>query len=59
MYTRQCLSCGVIDGRSTFDDENEARVDAEWTCEHCGGTEFEAVLMPEEEPAAPVDDVWE
>jgi len=59
MYARQCLSCGVIDGRATFDDEIEARVEATWECEHCGETEFEVVLVPGEEPAAPVDDVWE
>ncbi|HEY0387255.1 MAG TPA: hypothetical protein VGC71_02325 [Gaiellales bacterium] len=59
MYARQCLSCGVIDGRTTFHDENEARADAAWTCEHCGAAQFEAVLVPEEEPVAPVDDVFE
>jgi len=30
MYARQCTSCGVIDGRATFDEENEARADATW-----------------------------
>jgi hypothetical protein len=58
-YARQCLSCGVIDGRATFEDENEARPDATWSCEHCGSGAFEAVLIPEEDPVAPVDDVWE
>jgi hypothetical protein len=59
MYARQCLACGVIDGRATFDDENEARIDSEWECEHCGETEFEVVMLADEEPAAPVDDAWE
>ena len=38
---------------------NEARADATWACEHCGATEFEVVMVPGEEPDAPVDDVWE
>jgi hypothetical protein len=59
MYARQCLACGVIDGRATFDDENEARVDATWSCEHCGSEEFEVVMLPDEDPAAAVDDVFE
>ena len=59
MYARQCLSCGVIDGRTTFDEETEARAEATWECEHCGADEFEVVLVPGEEAAAPVDDVWE
>jgi hypothetical protein len=59
MYARQCVSCGVIDGRTTFDDENEAGAVGTWSCEHCRSIEFEAVLLPDDEPVAAVDDLWE
>jgi hypothetical protein len=56
MVVRQCESCGVIDGRHTFHDEDEAAVPSGWSCEQCGSTAFEVVVMVEEDPAEEPDD---
>ena len=59
MYVRQCTRCGVIDGRVAFDDEDAAARADGWVCDHCGGTEFEAVVMIDEDVAASPDDPYE
>jgi hypothetical protein len=46
----------VIDGRHTFHDEDEAAVPSGWSCEQCGSTAFEVVVMVEEDPAEEPDD---
>ena len=57
MWVKQCTVCQVIDGASVFDSEEEA-ARGEWTCQHCGSTSFEAVIMPEEEPAPDIGDTF-
>jgi hypothetical protein len=51
------MVCQVIDGASVFDSEEEASR-GEWRCEHCGSSMFEAVIMPEEEPAPDIGDTF-
>lgn len=58
MFVRQCLSCGVIDGRQTLPDE-QSGLREQRPCEHCGGSEFEVVAMVEDEPTASLDDEYE
>jgi len=58
MYVRQCQRCGIIDGRSTFDSEDEAAAPAGWSCEHCGTSAFQAVVMVDDEPSETPDDEY-
>jgi hypothetical protein len=55
MFVRQCLSCGVIDARDVFEDEDEAARADHWECIECGSTRFEVVVMPDPEPAIEAD----
>jgi hypothetical protein len=59
VYVRQCTRCGVIDGRRSFPDEDAAARSAGWVCEQCGGGEFEAVVMVDEEVTGSPDDPFE
>jgi len=56
MFVRQCQSCGIIDGRHSFPDEDDATAAQDWACEHCGSAAFEVVVMVDDEPAAQPDD---
>jgi hypothetical protein len=58
MYVRQCQSCGIIDGRTTFDSEDEASAQSTWRCEHCGHSAFQAVVMVDDEPSETPDDEY-
>ena len=56
MFVRQCQSCGVIDGRHVFPDEDDATAALGWECEQCGSSAFEVVVMVDDEPAEQPDD---
>ena len=59
MYVRQCIECGVIDPRETFEDEQAAADAAGWTCGHCGARAFESVVMSALYPMVPTADLYE
>lgn len=49
------MSCGVIDPREVFEDEDEAAAASDWTCLECGATRFEVGVMPDPEPTTEAD----
>jgi|tagenome__1003787_1003787.scaffolds.fasta_scaffold20407472_2 hypothetical protein len=60
MWARQCISCGVIDARETLLAEDEAQAArGRWTCPECGSGEFEAIVMPVDEPPVELSDEYE
>jgi hypothetical protein len=60
MWARQCLQCGAIDPRETLRTEDQANaVRGEWRCAECGAAEFDAVVMPEDEPTVELTDDYE
>jgi len=60
MWVRQCLACGAIDPRETLRTEEQADAAREmWQCAECDSTDFETVVMPEDEPTVELADDYE